>query len=82
MDCSISETAMIRSPDLTMPRAFNKENVLLRLFSISLEKLKRKGVRPHCRFRRLRTDVVVVNAKIGQSGRHRDKREAMCPFLV
>nr|GMD65536.1 hypothetical protein GOBAR_AA35961 [Ipomoea batatas] len=67
IDCNMSETATTRSPDLIMPRAFSREKVLLRLLSMSSEKLKRKGIRPHCRFRRLRTEVVVVNAKMGQS---------------
>lgn len=68
---------MTRSPDFIIPRDFSKKKVLLRLLSISSEKLKRKGIRPHCRFRRLRTDVDVVNAKMGQSGRQRDRRDAM-----
>lgn len=82
IDCNTSETAMTRSPDLTIPLALSNENVLLRLLSISSEKLKRNGIRPHRRFRRLRTDVVLVKAKIGQSGRHLDKRDAMWPVFV
>lgn len=82
IDCNISETAMTRSPDLIRFLALSNEKVLLRLVSISSEKLKRKGIKPHWRFRRLRTDVVVVKAKIGQSGRHRDNRDAMWPVLV
>lgn len=78
----MSDTAMTRSPDLIIPRALSKEKVLLRLLSISSEKLRRKGIRPHCRLRRLRTDIVLVNAKIGQSGRQRDRRDAICPFFV
>lgn len=73
----MSETAMTRSPDLIIPRDFSKKKVLLRLLSISSEKLKRNGIRPHCRFRRLRTDVVSVNAKMGQSGRQRERSDAM-----
>lgn len=73
----MSETAITRSPDLIIPLALSKEKVLLRLLSMSSEKLRRKGIRPHCRFRRLLTDAVVVKAKIGQSGRQRDKRDAM-----
>lgn len=82
MDCNISETAITRSPDLIRFLALSNEKVLLRLLSISSEKLKRKGIKPHCRFRRLRTDVVEVKAKIGQSGRHLDSRDAMCPAFV
>jgi hypothetical protein len=78
----MSETAMTRSPDLIIPLALSNEKVLLRLPSISSEKLRRKGIRPHCRFRRLLTDVVLVKAKIGQSGLQRDKREAMWPVFV
>lgn len=82
IDCNMSETAMTRSPDFIIPLALSKENVRLRLLSMSSEKLRRKGMRPHCRFRRLLTDVVDVNANIGQSGRQRDRREAMCPIFV
>lgn len=82
MDCNISETAMTRSPDLIIPLALSKAKVLLRLLSISSEKLRRNGIRPHCRFRRLRTDGAVVKAKIGQSGRQRERRDAMCPSFV
>lgn len=82
IDCNMSETAMTRSPDLIKFLALSNENVLLRLLSISSEKLKRKGIRPHCKFRRLRTDVVAVNAKIGQSGRQRERRDAMWPVFV
>lgn len=82
MDCKISETAMTRSPDLIKFLALSNEKVLLRLLSISSEKLRRKGMRPHWRFRRLRTDVVVVKAKIGQSGRQRDSSDAVCPVFV
>ncbi|PPR84753.1 hypothetical protein GOBAR_AA35961 [Gossypium barbadense] len=82
MDCNMSDTAITRSPDLIIPLALSNEKVLLRLASISSEKLRRKGIRPHCRFRRLRTDVVVVKAKMGQSGRHRDRRDAMWPVFV
>lgn len=82
MDCNISETAMTRSPDLIIPLALSKAKVLLRLVSISSVKLRRKGIRPHCKLSRLRTEVVFVNAKIGQSGRQRDNRDAMCPFFV
>lgn len=78
----MSETAITRSPDLIIPLALSKEKVLLRLLSISSEKLRRKGIRPHCRFKRLRTEVVVVKAKIGQSGRQRDRRDAMWPVFV
>lgn len=78
----MSETAMTRSPDLIIPLALSNEKVLLRLPSISSEKLRRKGIRPHCRFRRLLTDVVLVKAKIGQSGLQRDRREAMWPVFV
>lgn len=49
---------------------------------MSSEKLRRKGIRPHCRFRRLRTDVVDVKANIGQSGRQRERRDAMWPVFV
>ena len=82
MDCNMSETAITRSPDLIIPLALSNEKVLLRLLSISSEKLRRKGIRPHCRFRRLRTEVVVVKAKMGQSGRQRDRRDAMWPVFV
>ena len=78
----MSETAMTRSPDLIIPLALSNEKVLLRLPSISSEKLRRKGIKPHCRFRRLLTEVVLVKAKIGQSGLQRDKREAMWPVFV
>lgn len=78
----MSETAITRSPDFIKFLALSNEKVLLRSLSISSEKLKRKGIRPHCRFRRLRTDVVLVKAKIGQSGLHRDSRDAMCPVFV
>ena len=78
----MSETAMTRSPDLIIPLALSNEKVLLRLLSISSEKLRRKGIRPHCRFRRLLKDVVLVKANIGQSGLQRDKREAMWPVFV
>jgi len=37
---------------------------------------------PHWRFSRLLTDVEVVKAKTGQSGRHRESREAMWPVFV
>nr|KYP74628.1 hypothetical protein KK1_007315 [Cajanus cajan] len=73
---------MTRSPDLIRFLALSNENVLLRLLSISSEKLRRKGIKPHWRFRRLRTDGVVVKAKIGQSGRQRDNRDAMYPVFV
>lgn len=73
---------MTRSPDLIKFLALSNENVLLRLLSISSVKLRRKGIRPHCRFKRLRTDVMVVKAKIGQSGRHLERRDAMWPVFV
>jgi hypothetical protein len=82
IDCNMSETAMTRSPDLIKFLALSNANVLLRLPSMSSEKLTRKGIRPHCRFRRLRTDVVLVKAKIGQSGRQRERRDAMWPVFV
>lgn len=78
----MSETAITRSPDLIMPLAFSNENVLFKLLSMSSEKLRRNGISPHCRFKRLLTEVVVVKAKIGQSGRHRETKEAMCPLVV
>lgn len=78
----MSETAITRSPDLIKFLALSKAKVLFRLLSMSSEKLRRKGMRPHCRFRRLRTDVVEVKANIGQSGRQRDRRDAMCPVFV
>jgi len=49
---------------------------------MSSESLSRNGMRPHCRFSRLLTEVEDVNAKIGQSGRHRESREAMWPVFV
>lgn len=73
---------MIRSPDLIIPLALSKEKVRLRLLSISSEKLRQKGTKPHCRFKRLRTVGVGVNANIGQSGRLLDKRDAICPEFV
>lgn len=73
---------MTRSPDCIMPLALSSENVRLRLLSMSSEKLRRKGMRPHWRFNRLRTDVEVVNAKIGQSGRQRERMEAISPVFV
>ena len=82
IDCNMSETAMTRSPDLIRFLALSNEKVLLRLLSISSVKLRRKGIKPHWRFSRLRTDEVVVKAKIGQSGRQRDNRDAMCPVFV
>jgi hypothetical protein len=82
MDCSMSERAITRSPDWIMPLALSREKVRFRLLSMSSEKARRKGIRPHCRFSRLLTDVDVVKAKTGQSGRHRESREAMCPVLV
>lgn len=78
----MSDTAMTRSPDLIIPLALSRAKVLLRLLSISSEKLRRKGIRPHWRLSRLRTAVVLVNAKIGQSGRQRDRRDAICPVVV
>ncbi|RYR71162.1 hypothetical protein Ahy_A02g005460 [Arachis hypogaea] len=78
----MSETAITRSPDLIKFLALRSEKVLLRLLSISSEKLRRNGIRPHWRFRRLRTDGVVVKANIGQSGRHLDNRDAMHPVFV
>ena len=82
MDCSMSESAITRSPDWIMPLALSREKVRFRLLSMSPEKLRRKGIRPHWRFSRLLTDVEVVKAKTGQSGRHRESREAMWPVLV
>lgn len=73
----MSETEITRSPDFIIPRDLSKEKVLFRLLSISSEKLRRNGIRPHCKFKRLRTDVVVVNAKMGQSGLQRDRRDAI-----
>ena len=73
---------MIRSPELIIPLALSKEKVLFRLLSTSSEKSRRKGIKPHCRFRYLRMDVVGVNAKIGQSGRLRERRDAVCPVFV
>lgn len=78
----MSEMATIRSPLFIMPRAFNSANVLRRLLSMSPEKSRRNGIKPHCRFSRCRMDLVSVKAKIGQSGLDLDKREAMYPRLV
>lgn len=78
----MSESAMTRSPDWIMPLALSSEKVRFRLLSMSSEKLRRKGMRPHWRFNRLLTDVEVVKAKIGQSGRHRESSEAMWPVFV
>lgn len=78
----MSDTAITRSPDLIIPRALSSEKVLLRLLSMSSEKPRRNGIRPHCRFRRLLTEVSVVKAKMGQSGRLRDSKDAMCPSFV
>ena len=69
---------MITSPDLIIPLTLSKEKV----FSVSSEKPRRNGIKPHSRFKRLRTDVEGVNAKIGQSGRHCDRRVARCPVFV
>lgn len=82
MDWSISETAITRSPVLIIPLALSKENVLFRLLSISSEKLNRNGIIPHCRLSRRLIDGSVVKANIGQSGRQRDKRDAICPDFV
>jgi len=82
MDCSMSERAITRSPDWIMPLALSREKVRFRLLSMSSEKLRRKGMSPHWRFSRLLTDVEVVKAKTGQSGRHRERREAMWPVFV
>ena len=82
IDCNMSDTAITRSPDLIKFLALSSKNVLLRLFSMSSEKLSRKGINPHCKLRRLLTDVVEVKAKIGQSGRQRDSRDAMWPDVV
>ena len=78
----MSESAITRSPDCTIPLALSREKVRLRLLSMSSESLSLNGMRPHCRFSRLLTDVEDVNAKIGQSGRHRESREAMWPSFV
>lgn len=78
----MSERAITRSPDLIMPLALSREKVRFRLLSVSSEKVRRKGMRPHWRFSRLLTDVEFVKAKIGQSGRHRESREAMWPPFV
>jgi hypothetical protein len=60
----------------------SRKKVRLKLLSISSVKSRRNGIRPHCKFKHLLTCVDGVKAKIGQSGRQRDKREAMSPFLV
>lgn len=73
---------MTRSPDLIIPLALSNEKVLFRLLSMSSEKLRRNGISPHCRFKRLLTEAVFVKAKIGQSGRHRETNDAMCPLFV
>jgi hypothetical protein len=73
----MSESAITRSPDCTMPLALSREKVRLMLLSMSSESLRRNGIRPHWRFSRLLTVVDDVNAKIGQSGRHRESKEAM-----
>jgi hypothetical protein len=78
----MSESAITRSPDLIMPLVLSREKVRFRLLSMSSEKLRRKGMRPRWRFRRLLRDVEVVKAKMGQLGRHRESREAMCPVFV
>ena len=78
----MSDTAMTRSPVCIIPLALRREKVRLRLLSMSSEKLNLKGISPHWRFNRLLTDVVVVNANIGQSGRLRDKRDAKWPVFV
>lgn len=82
MDCNMSalemsETATMRSPDFIMPRAFKSAKVLRRLLSMSPEKSRRKGIKPHCRFSRCRTVLVSVKAKMGQSGRDLDRSDAM-----
>lgn len=82
MDCNMTDTAMMRSPDLIMPLAFSKEKVLLRLLSMSSVKSRRNGIKPHCRFSLLRTDVEDVKAKMGQSGRHRERKDAISPVFV
>lgn len=73
---------MIRSPDLIIPLAFSSEKLLSRLLSMSLVKLRQKGINPQCRFKRLCEDGLGVNAKTGQSGRQRDRSDAMCPVFV
>lgn len=73
---------MIRSPNLIIALALSKENVRLRLLSMSSQKSRRKGINPHCRFRHLRIDVEGANAKIGQSGRFREISDAVCPVFV
>ena len=82
IDCNISETAITKSPGFTIPLAFNRTNVRLKLLSMSSLKSSRNGIRPHCKFKHLLTCVEGVNANIGQSGRQRDRRDAMSPFLV
>lgn len=82
MDCNISEITMIRSPDLIIPLALSKNKLPFRLLSISSVKERQNVIKPHRRFRRLRTDAVGVNAKIGQSGRLEDRRDAVCPVFV
>lgn len=82
LEGAISETAIIKSPDSTMPRAFKSEKVWRRLISISSEKSMRKGISPHLRFSFILTSLESVNVKIGQSGRFLDNRDAISPSLV
>ncbi|MFS8015052.1 hypothetical protein Hanom_Chr15g01351841 [Helianthus anomalus] len=49
---------------------------------MSSENPSRNGIKPHCRFRRLLTETSSVKAKMGQSGRLRDSRDAISPFFV
>lgn len=81
-ECNVSETETIRSPDLIIPLAFSNEKLLSRLLSMSLEKPRKMGIKPQCRFKRLCDDGLGVNAKTGQSGRQRDRSDAMYPVLV
>lgn len=60
---------MTKSPDLSSPLAFSRENVPLRLFSMSSVKLRQNGATPHSRFSCLCIEAEGVKANIGQSGR-------------
>lgn len=51
------------------------------LLSMSFEKLQRNGTKPYLRFRCLRTNIGVANAKIGPQGWQCANEDGMSPFF-
>lgn len=77
-----SDTTKTASPSRTIPFAFRRLTDLAMSTSMSSVRSTNSGMTPHCRFRAMRVLSSFVNANMGEFGRLRESRDAMCPCFV